>query len=64
MIDAITRDPAQLRGALRAIARIFQIAISKRDAYRFFCLKFSIFPFKKVKSANRTVFKIKVVLAF
>jgi hypothetical protein len=40
------------------------LAVSKREAYRFFCLKFSVFPLKKSKTANRTVFKIKTVLAF
>jgi hypothetical protein len=40
------------------------LAVSKREAYRIFCLKFSVFPLKKVKSANRTIFKIMIVLAF
>jgi hypothetical protein len=37
----------------------FTLAVSKREAYRFFCLKITVFPLKNVKSANRTVFQNK-----
>jgi hypothetical protein len=34
------------------------LAVSKREAYRFFCLKFSVFPLKKSKA--RTVLYLKL----
>jgi hypothetical protein len=44
-----------------SVRAFFTLAVSKREVYRFFCLKFSVFP---LKSQKRTVFKIETVLAF
>jgi hypothetical protein len=45
--------------------RIFiTLAVSFREAYPIFCPKMLRFFAKKVKSANRMVFKIKTILSF
>jgi hypothetical protein len=42
--------------------RIFiTLAISKREAYRTFCLKFSILPLKKSKAGGEPYLKLKTV---